>query len=173
VKQLLDGDGGAHVDEKDEDGETALIWASHSGHTRGWCGCCSTRARKGRAARREEQMGQDRADACERQRPHGGGAAAARHHKGALVDEKNEEGDTALRRASINSHTEAVKLLLERGASVDNMFGGPARAGRPCPLPAGMYFTVRACTSTCTDVKHYRNETKLIIGTSTLHLKGK
>ena len=33
VKQLLDGDGGAHVDEKDGNGWTALGRASYGGHT--------------------------------------------------------------------------------------------------------------------------------------------
>ena len=33
VKQLLDGDGGAHVDEKDVYGDTALMWASRHDHT--------------------------------------------------------------------------------------------------------------------------------------------
>ena len=38
---------------------------------------------------------------------------------GAPVDEKDEEGWTALTRASERGHTEVVKLLLDKGALLD------------------------------------------------------
>jgi hypothetical protein len=81
VKQLLDGDGGAHVDEKDEDGMTALMWAiEYSSHTE---------------------------------------VVRLLLDKGALLDEKNKWGRTALIHASVSGHTEMVRLLLDKGALLD------------------------------------------------------
>ena len=51
--------------------------------------------------------------------------------EGAPVDEKDENGRTALMQASLGGHTEVVQLLLGKGAAVDekNRYaGGGGRA---------------------------------------------
>jgi ankyrin repeat protein len=113
VKQLLDGDGGAHVNEQDDYGRTALWWASMNGHTE----VVKLLLDKGALL---DDKNEDGLTALM--------LASANGHtevvkllldRGALVDEKNKYANTALMLASDNGHTEVVKLLLDKGALVD------------------------------------------------------
>ena len=72
VRQLLDE--GAPVDEKDESGKTALMWASENGHTE----VVRLLLSKGAAIDVKDEMPGHRADVGGRGGPHGGGAAASR-----------------------------------------------------------------------------------------------
>jgi ankyrin repeat protein len=123
VKQLLDGDGGAHVDEKDEYGKTALMWASEFGHTE----VVRLLLEKGALLDEKDER---RGWTALMQASYKGHTEVVRLllDKGALVDEKDEGGYTALMRANANGHTEVVRLLLDKGALRDekNMFGTTA-----------------------------------------------
>jgi hypothetical protein len=122
VKQLLDGDGGAHVDKKDGFGMTALMGASFYGHTE------------------VVRLLLDKGALLDEKGEHGRTAlllASMNGHtevvrllldKGALLDEKDKSGRTALMKASEEGHTEVVRLLLDKGALLDekDTYGGTA-----------------------------------------------
>ena len=103
VKQLLDGDGGAHVDGKDEEGWTALGRASYEGQTE----IVKLLLDQGVLLNEKDKYGRT-----------------------ALMwaSLRGPGGMTALMLASIKGHTEVVRLLLDKGALLDenNEDGGTA-----------------------------------------------
>jgi hypothetical protein len=113
VKQLLDGDGGARVDEKGEGGITALMGASKEGHTE------VVRLLLDKGALLDEKS--ESGITALMQTSATGHTEVVRLllDKGALLDEKDEDGRTALMRASYPGHTEVVRLLLDKGALLD------------------------------------------------------
>jgi ankyrin repeat protein len=128
VKRLLDGDGGARVDEKDEWGETALMLASMGGHTE----MGRLLLDKGALANEKDKDGRTALM-----------LASERDHtevvkllldKGALLDKKNEDGRTALWWASEKGHAEVVRLLLDKGALLEEK----NRNGRTALMLASM-----------------------------------
>jgi len=153
VKQLLDGDGGARVDEKDEDGNTALLWAIIKGRTelvrmlldkgalldeKDWDGRTALMLASLWGHMEVVRLLLDKGALLDEKDGYGRTAlmwASVKGHtevvrllldRGALLDEKDKNGKTALELASANDHTELVRLLLERGASVDKI-GDAAR----------------------------------------------
>ena len=111
VRQLLDN--GALVDEKNNNGSTALMLASASGHTE----VVQLLHGKGAAVDEKDEDGNTALMWASRR-----GHTEVVHlllGKGAAVDEKNEDGWTALMLASEKGHAEVLQLLLGNGAPVD------------------------------------------------------
>jgi ankyrin repeat protein len=121
VKQLLDGDGGARVDEKDEYGWTALEISSREGHTEVVKLLLDTMLKllleKGAPVDEKDKNG----SSLLMKASMGGYTKVVKLliDKGALRNEKDEHGCTALIEASHRGHTEVVRLLLDKGALLD------------------------------------------------------
>ena len=111
VKQLLDD--GAPVDEKDEDGWTALMLANLKGHTE------LVKLLLDKGALLDEKDEDGNTALMEASKEGHTEIVQLLLDKGALVDEKKEYGRTALYWASENGYTEVVRLLLGKGALFD------------------------------------------------------
>jgi ankyrin repeat protein len=113
VKQLLDGDGGVHVDKRDWQGMTALMWASIYGHTE------VVRLLLDKGALLDEKDEDGRTALMRASDNSHTEVMRLLLDKGALLDEKDNGGRTALMWASDNGHTEVMRLLLDKGALLD------------------------------------------------------
>ena len=118
VKQLLDGDGGAHVEERDEDGWTALLWASTKGHTEVVKLLLDTMLKllleKGAPVDEKDKNGSSLLMKASRW----GHTEVVRLllDKGALLDEKDKYGRTAFGWTIARGNTAVMTLLLDKGA---------------------------------------------------------